>query len=621
MEKFLAVLLLPVLAAAAAVPNPSIHCVRFSGSQYVDTGVPARTGAKIELVAEFPNPGGDNGVLGARVGDDRFYLIHVYQSHLLVGAGNYTTVNSPVLAADTVYTIVSDFDDALQTITVDGTTVWSGTAATGRSLDGLTLFLGAVNKDGKADYHASMKVYSARIWLDGALVHDYRPDFRNGVAGFYDAANDGVFVPSASNDGFAIVPRWTPGPPDAFAEWISNNAYGNGIDTLVRARSPLSFEGRMRWNHIDNRDGGNEYNYLGAYRSRNNYMAPVHVVSNQLWFAYGNGNTYGTHKFFLTHANGTPATVTAGTDHTFSSVMSNGVQTLVWDGETVHSGTLAQDVDFDDDIAVFSAGSWGGFAENASARCYWLKISRDGTLLRDLVPGVKDGEGVLYDKVDDICLHAWSPLDAAHIGPPTAAPTKPVRFCEYVGSTGSQYVNTGIDGRSDTKVEATVEWKTVYEDATAIGSRTGNTRFYPVHCYQGLTYGYNGYFIVGTLVAGQKHEVVSELFAGAQTVSLDGTVVATGTQGAIDTRLPMYLYALDNGGSPSNYAKVRIYGLKIWQDGALVRDFVPVVADNGAPYLWDNVTKTFFGSETDTAFWDCGERGAPFAPNTMILVK
>ena len=610
------------LSAAADSPDPTIHYIRFTGGQYVDTGVPARTGVKIELVAEFANPGGDNGVLGARVGNDRFYLIHVYDGHLLVGAGDYTTVNSPVFAADTVYTIVSDFDDPLQTISVNGTTVWSGTAATGRSLDGLNLYLGAVNKDGKADYQASMKVHSARIWLDGELVHDYRPDFRDGVAGFYDAANNGAFVPSSSNNDFAIVPRWAAGEPDGFVEWVAGSGGGwQCVDTLVPARSDLSFEGKMRWNYIDAGANGREYNYLGAYRSRAHYLAPVHVVSNQLWLAYGNGNDIGTHKFFLTHANGTPATTTAGTDHTFRAVMANGEQTLVWDGETVHSGTLAQSVNFDDDIAVFAAGSYGGFSESASARCYWLKIWRGDTLVRDLVPAVKNGEGVLYDRVDGLCLYAWASLGPSLIGPPLEAPTKPVRFCEYVGSTGKQYVDTGIVGRSDTKVEATVEWLRVDEDATAIGSRRGDTRFYPIHCYNGLTYGYNGYYTVGTFVAGQKHVVESELFDGAQKITLDGVVKANGTQGAIDTNLSMYLFALHNGNTVGNYAKVRIYDLKIWQDGELVRDYVPVIADNGAPYLWDKVSKTLFASETDIAFWDGGAIGDRFEQATLILVK
>ena len=617
--------LLPLVATAAAVPNPSVHCVRFDKDQYVDTGVPARTGVKIELVAEWSNPNEDNGVFGARIGDNRFYPVHVYEGKLSYGAGSFNKISGATIVADTVYTIVSDFADDLQTISVDGTTVWSGTAATGMSLTDTTLYLGAVNYSG-AQYKCAMTVYSARIWLDGELVRDYRPDLRDGVSGFYDAANDGAFAPSSSSHDFAIVPRWTSGEPDAFVEWISSSTDGNGIDTLVRARSGLSFEGKMRWNSIDAKANGSEYNYLGAYRSKQNYLAPVHVVSNQLWLAYGNGNTYGTHRFYLTHADGTPAAVTAGTDYTFSAVMSNGEQTLVWNGETVHSGTLAQSVDFADDIAVFAAGSWGGFADQASARCYWLKIWRDGTLVRDLVPAVKDGEGVLYDRVEGICLHAWRALGPTRIGPPLSAARKPVRFCEYVGSTGEQYIDTGIIGRSDTKVEATIEWlKVDGEDVTVIGSRKDNsTRFYPAHCYNNsMTYGYYNYFSLGTapFVVGQKYVFESELYEGAQKITLDGVVKATDTQGAINTGLTMYLYALHYGNNVQCKARVRIYDLKIWQDGELVRDYVPVIADNGAPHLWDKVSKTLCGSATATPFWDSGEMGGSFQPGLIFIVR
>ena len=625
MKRLLPLFALCALAAApVAAAESSVHYVRFDGNQYVDTGIPARTGVKIELVAEWSSPGNDCGVFGARVGDNRFYPVHVYGGKLSYGAGGFNQISGAAIAANRVYTVVSDFADDLQTISLDGTTVWSGTAASGMDL-GVNLYLGAVNYSG-AKYNCSMKVHSARIWLDGELVRDYRPDFRNGVAGFRDAANGDEFVLSSSSSAFAIVPRWTAGAPDAFVEWLAGSTDGGcGIDTLVPARSGLSFEGKMRWNVIDAQGGGREYNYLGAYRSRQNYLAPVHVVSNQLWLAYGSGNDYGTHKFFLTHADGTPATVTAGTDHTFGAVMSNGVQTLVWDGETVHAGTLAQTVDFDEDIAVFASGSWSGFADSAAARCYWLKIWRDGALVRDLVPAVKDGEGVLYDRVDGICLYSWNPFGPTRIGPPLTAATKPVRFCEYLGSTGSQYIDTGIEGRSGTKVEATLEWTSSGGDRGVIGSRkdSGDTRFYPIHRYGDLCYGYGRFNHIGSAVAvGERHVVVADLQVGSQTVTLDGVTVASGTSSTdIQTGRPMYLYAENVCGSPDYYSYVRIYSLKIWQDGALVRDYVPVIADNGAPYLWDKVSRTLNGSATESPFWDCGEPGERFERPTLILVK
>ena len=610
-------------ASRAAAAGSTIHCVRFDGSQYIDTGVPARTGVKIELVAEWSNPDADNGVFGARVGDTRFYPVHVCGGRLSYGAGSFNQISGATIAANTVYTIVSDFADGLQTISLDGTTVWSGTAATGMDL-GANLYLGAVNYSG-AKYGCAMKVHSARIWLDGDLVHDYRPDFRDGVAGFRDAAAGDAFVPS-SNTSFAIVPRWTPGPPDAFVEWVAGSAgsYG-GVDTLVPAKSGLAFEGKMRWTAVDAVHEGKEFNYLGAYRSKQNYLAPVHIVSNQLWLAYGNGSTYGTHRFFLTHADGTPATVAKDADNTFHAVMSNGVQSLVWNGETVHSGTLAQAVDFDDDIAVFAAGSWGGFNETAGARCYWLKVWKDDELVRDFVPGAKGGEGVLYDRVNDRCHYGWEAIPAGRIGPASQQATKPVRFAEYVASTGTHYIDTSVEGRAGTKVEADVAWTSQDGDIGLIGSRKdwGDTRFYPIHYYGDLDYGY-GKFVhsAATVPVGERHVVVSDFSAGSQTVALDGeTVVDAANAADIRTGLPMYLFAENVVGTAMYHTKARLYGLKIWQDGALVRDFVPVVCDNGAAALWDNCGKRLYCDANGGDFWDHGETGGLFVRGTMIVVR
>ena len=89
---FLLFALAAASAAAATGPDPSIHCIRFDGNQYVDTGVPARTGVKIELVAEWANPNADSGVFGARIGDIRFYPVHVYEGRLAYGAGGFNKI-------------------------------------------------------------------------------------------------------------------------------------------------------------------------------------------------------------------------------------------------------------------------------------------------------------------------------------------------------------------------------------------------------------------------------------------------------------------------------------------------------------------------------------------------
>ena len=63
----------------------------------------------------------------------------------------------------------------------------------------------------------------------------------------------------------------------------------------------------------------------------------------------------------------------------------------------------------------------------------------------------------------------------------------PDKFVRYVESTGSQYVDTGVTGRWNTKVEAQVEWMD-FADSALVGSRTsGSTgsRLYFCYCLNG----------------------------------------------------------------------------------------------------------------------------------------
>ena len=58
--------------------------------------------------------------------------------------------------------------------------------------------------------------------------------------------------------------------------------------------------------------------------------------------------------------------------------------------------------------------------------------------------------------------------------PALAFAETPDRFVRYVESTGSQYVDTGVTGRWNTRVEAQVEWLE-FKDSSLIGSRTSSS--------------------------------------------------------------------------------------------------------------------------------------------------
>ena len=60
---------------------------------------------------------------------------------------------------------------------------------------------------------------------------------------------------------------------------------------------------------------------------------------------------------------------------------------------------------------------------------------------------------------------------------------KPDKWVSYVESTGTQWVDTGIIGRWNTKIEAKVEWMSLADSGfVACGDYSTNQRFYLCYC-------------------------------------------------------------------------------------------------------------------------------------------
>ena len=196
----------------------------------------------------------------------------------------------------------------------------------------------------------------------------------------------------------------------------------------------------------------------------------------------------------------------------------------------------------------------------------------------------------------------------------------PDKFLRYVEATGTQYVDTGIVGRYGTKTECKVEWMAFSDSAfLAAGYYSGNKRFYPCWCSSASGNMFVGYKNGETISYGgqsllfEKKRVytyVSEYTAldssnySTNIVTIDGTkVYDKGLSGGYDVGTNLYIFANNQFGTAAGFSKTRCYGLKIWQDDTLVRDFKPCLKDNRAG-LYDAVSDTIFysGSGTDLTY-------------------
>ena len=633
-------------ATAAGVDLDVAYC-ESTGAQYIDTGILGNPGLRVEaeIMWTDPYPSANQHIIGSYDMIDngatarRCYAISSDGSrHSYLSFGERIYYGWFVYTIYKKYRVVSDFGASTQTLTIDsldGSSVFSRSSTDSYSevASGQTLYLFALGHgtDGVA-LMTKARIYSMKIYQNGTLVRDYRPARQGSVYGLWEDV-DGVFCGSATETPFkGTVPRVADGEPDYYAQWIQSNG-STYINTDIVGKSETKLEATFQWKAIEDR------RLIGASKGNSYYFHISSGSSGEMWFRSGSstvtiqGAAFAVDTDYTVVADVHASSQTYSVTGPFGTITTNDSQTAV---NTEPSSIFA----FAENT---NTGLVGG---NSKVRLYSMKIWQDGALVRDFVPGVKNGEGCLYDRANDKCyLSGGDAIKSAAglVGPPADVPTKPKYELEYLGSEGNSYIDTGILGNPGLRVEAEIMWTDTNPtvDQHILSSfdkiNNGNTswRCYPISMskarYSLFYFGENvagvGWF---TYTLGKKYRVVSDFGASTQTLTvdkLDGSTVfsrsSTGTYSAIASGQTLYLFAMGNSTVDDGVkymTKARIYSMKIYQGGSLVRNYVPVIADNGGPYLYDKVTKTFHQGAT-SGLWDIGKVGERFPQGMMIFVK
>lgn len=170
---------------------------------------------------------------------------------------------------------------------------------------------------------------------------------------------------------------------------------------------------------------------------------------------------------------------------------------------------------------------------------------------------------------------------------------------EYIESTGTQYINTGVTPDANTKVECDFLAKTL--DCGVFGARidynsNAFTLFWSATNAAAIEIG-NVFFAIGAKAVVNKRCIVE---MSATSFKLDGETLQTYSQTAIAPGVPIYIF----WSSGSSFSKLsgRVYSFKIYKNATLVRDFIPCKAANGAVGLWDRVHSGFYANAGSGTF-------------------
>ena len=211
---------------------------------------------------------------------------------------------------------------------------------------------------------------------------------------------------------------------------------------------------------------------------------------------------------------------------------------------------------------------------------------------------------------------ALAVLAAVALPSPRVSAVTPDKFVRYVEATGSQYIDTGIVGRPGTKAECKVEWMD-FSDSAFLASRTGwgDSRLYFCYCLDTNGYMYTAQGKGANVVDKDSNNLifeknriytyVAEFSAvdgnnmSTNTITIDGDKVYNKASTKLDTERNLYVFALNVNNTVNAKSKTRCYGLKIWQDGTLVRDFRPCV-HAGRAGLYDAQNDQIYYSRSST---------------------
>lgn len=181
---------------------------------------------------------------------------------------------------------------------------------------------------------------------------------------------------------------------------------------------------------------------------------------------------------------------------------------------------------------------------------------------------------------------------------------------EFLQSSGTQYINTGISPSTNFECEVKAEFTQNQAGFdTLLGSYTNNTAFGVALAISGNSSKLNGGYIQfgsASIVSSIKtlglHTYKSSLKNNTLKINVDGTEDSTSFGSGTPSANTMYLFARNKGsGTIGNYSKAKVYYCKIWNGGNLVFDAIPVrVGSTG--YMYDRVSGQLFGNSGTGSF-------------------
>ena len=163
---------------------------------------------------------------------------------------------------------------------------------------------------------------------------------------------------------------------------------------------------------------------------------------------------------------------------------------------------------------------------------------------------------------------------------------------EYIQSSGSQYINTGFKPNQDTKISITVDFP-LSGTTWLYGSRTSAvSNSLGFLCEGNSKYRFD--YASSTNELATKPTGKFTINSDKNKCYINGELVFTATYTTFASPVNMYIFNNNNNGSLSGGSSAKLYNCSIYDNGVLIRNFIPCKTESGTVGLYDSVNNQFY---------------------------
>lgn len=284
-------------------------------------------------------------------------------------------------------------------------------------------------------------------------------------------------------------------------------------------------------------------------------------------------------------------------------------------------------------LTIFGRNTGGTVQYTAKMKLYSCEIYDNGTLIRNFIP-CKNSSGTigLYDivnsqfytnvgtggvftagpdvpkstgvsinclgsnkvvDIDDVQLQELS-KDTEWIFQYVPGSKLPSGYTEleYIQSSGTQYIDTGFKPNQDTKISITVDFP-LSGTAWLYGGRTSaGSNSLGFLCEGGNHYRFDYASSINELVTKPTGKFTID--SDKNKCYINGELVFTATYTTFASPVNMYIFNNNNNGSLSGGSSAKLYNCRIYDNGVLIRSFIPCKNASGTVGLYDSVDNQFY---------------------------